>query len=175
MAEPTETDETEEVEDENPNVRQMRKKLEALEKENVQLRRDSAFAAAGVDLDSPAGKMFVKAYEGKLDAEAIKAEAETIPGVLKTAEVVTEPVVTTATEDEQAQTRERQALATGAEVDAGISEDGRTAARKVMDAVRAEGGTEERILGAGFASLVGAAHAGDRSVIVPNNRVAREG
>lgn len=43
-------------------------------------RRELAFAKAGIDTDSPKGKMFVKAYDGELDGAAIKAQFEELFG-----------------------------------------------------------------------------------------------
>lgn len=44
-------------------------------------RRELAFAKAGIDTDSPKGKMFVKAYDGELDSAAIKAQFDDLFGV----------------------------------------------------------------------------------------------
>lgn len=63
----------------------LRAQLKRLERENRALKekatagetaaRDLAFLKAGVDPDSPKAKYFVKAYDGDLTVEAIKAEA----------------------------------------------------------------------------------------------------
>ena len=45
------------------------------------LRRENAFLKAGVDADSPIGKLFTRGYDGELDVEAIKtAWTEIRPG-----------------------------------------------------------------------------------------------
>lgn len=52
---------------------------EALKTERAELeaaKRELAFHKAGVDLDSPQGKLLMKAYDGDLDIDAIKAEWE---------------------------------------------------------------------------------------------------
>lgn len=52
---------------------------EKLRVENEQLKRESAFLRAGVDTESKAGKLLLKAYDGDLaDIDALKAEAESI-------------------------------------------------------------------------------------------------
>jgi len=49
-------------------------------READEAKRELAFLRAGVDLDSPLGKMFVKGYDGDLEPEAIKtAYAEIVP------------------------------------------------------------------------------------------------
>lgn len=50
---------------------------EALKQERAELeaaKRELAFHKAGVDLDSPAGKLLYKAYDGELDSEKIQSE-----------------------------------------------------------------------------------------------------
>lgn len=45
--------------------------------------RENAFLRAGVDLDSKAGSLVAKAYDGELDTEAIRTFASDIPGALR--------------------------------------------------------------------------------------------
>jgi hypothetical protein len=52
-----------------------RKELAAARAELESARRQLAFSRAGIDPDDPAAKYFVKAYDGDLDPEAIRAEA----------------------------------------------------------------------------------------------------
>jgi hypothetical protein len=70
----------------DPNIRRElregRKTRAKLEAEAAQYKREAAFSRAGVDLDSPLGKMFAKGYEGDASIEAIKSAAEDIPGLL---------------------------------------------------------------------------------------------
>ena len=49
-----------------------------------QMKREMAFLKAGVDTDSKAGQLLFKAYDGDLDTDLIKAEAEEL-GILKDA------------------------------------------------------------------------------------------
>ena len=85
------------------------------------VRREATFLRAGVDLESKAGKLLFKAYDGELDADAIKAEAADIGALAAPAPAAApaQPEQTPAptyTDDERSQTRERAALATGSEV-----------------------------------------------------------
>lgn len=48
-------------------------------------KRELALMKAGIDLDSPTGKLFVKAYDGEISADAIKAAA-TEYGLIATSE-----------------------------------------------------------------------------------------
>jgi hypothetical protein len=70
----------------NPRTVQMRRQdIRALEKqakraadldaELATLRRERAFMSAGVPVDDPAARYFVKGYDGELDPDAIKAAA----------------------------------------------------------------------------------------------------
>lgn len=76
------------------------------------LERELALVKAlpGVDLDSPLGKMFAGAYDGKLDAEAIKAAAAEVGLVAADPEPEPEPQVDPL--DIEAQ-RQREALNRG--------------------------------------------------------------
>ncbi len=61
-----------------PQLRKMEKELRALREEATagkQAVRDLEFAKAGVPLDDPKAKWFLKGYDGDLTAEAIKAAA----------------------------------------------------------------------------------------------------
>lgn len=165
-SDPMADDETvEEVETEDSaTLKEVREANKRLEKKLAQYERQAAFTAAEVDLDSEMGKFFAEHYTGKLDPTVIKAEAEKL-GVLKTAEVP-EPETPQITEEETQQTAERQALATGASPDAGITEDPHAHAKRVADQARAEGATEDRVLATQFAAKVAAGNAGDRRVYV---------
>lgn len=60
-------------------MRQLEKELKAKEQELAEaaaVKRELAFVKAGVPLDNPATKYFVKAYDGDLTPEAIRAAAE---------------------------------------------------------------------------------------------------
>lgn len=75
--------------------------------------RTLTFQAAGVDLESPVGKLFDKAYEGDLTVDAVKAGwAEVAPP--SAAATPAEPVDDGPTPDELANQAARTAVATGA-------------------------------------------------------------
>ena len=70
---------------ESKDIRLLRKKAESadtlksekqqVEQERDQARRELAMVRAGLDLDSPTGKLFAKAYDGETSVEAVKAAA----------------------------------------------------------------------------------------------------
>ena len=55
-----------------PGLRRAASKSKKLESENRNLRRELAFAKAGLPLDDPKMSYFIKGYDGELTAEAIK-------------------------------------------------------------------------------------------------------
>ena len=57
------------VESENKLLRQQVQELETL-------KRKMAFAEAGIDVNAPVAKYFMKGYDGEVSAEAIRAAAE---------------------------------------------------------------------------------------------------
>lgn len=124
--------------DEPSELRKAADRGRAAQAEAEALRRELAFAKAGIDTDSKAGKMLLKSYEGELTVEAIKAEAEEI-GLFKPQE----PASTeTATPEEREQTDIRAGLATGATA-AGSppDEDPQTAALRAGFEARRQGAT----------------------------------
>lgn len=56
-------------------LRERDKLAKKLEKENADLKREIAFTASGIDLTSPTGKLFAKAYDGAPNVDAVKAAA----------------------------------------------------------------------------------------------------
>jgi hypothetical protein len=56
-------------------LRRAKKAREKAEKELADMRKQMAFAKAGIDTDDPKTAYFVRAYEGEVTAEAIRAEA----------------------------------------------------------------------------------------------------
>lgn len=74
--------------------------------------RELALVKAGIDTDSPVGKMFAKAYDGELNTDAIKAAALEV-GAIQTAPEPTPVVLVDPAE--VAQTQERANLAAGAQ------------------------------------------------------------
>lgn len=69
--------EMDEYSDETPKgLRRAANKAKKLEAELNSLRRELAFAKAGIPMNDPKMSYFVKGYEGELDAEAIREAAE---------------------------------------------------------------------------------------------------
>lgn len=71
--------------EESSDIRALRKAANAakrLKAENAQMKRELAFAKAGIALDDPKMRYFVKGYEGDLEAEAIR-EAATEAGFIQ--------------------------------------------------------------------------------------------
>jgi hypothetical protein len=127
-------------------------------------KRELAMLKAGVDLESPIGKLFAKAYDGDTAADAIKAEwAAIAPKAGTDTPVAPEPVIT---DDEARSTTERQALANNSPADIASEADPRETAFKAGLATRAQGGSTEDALGAHFNELVRAAIDGDKRVTV---------
>lgn len=84
-----------EDEEQQDNLRELREAAERgkqAKREADEAKRELAFAKAGIDTDSPKGRMFVKAYDGELDGAAIKAQFEELFGTPQdpAAEVVDE-------------------------------------------------------------------------------------
>ena len=167
--------ETETLEDDEGhdlrNLRRKAKEADRLEKRNAELEtkaRKLAFIEAGVDVSTPVGALFARAYDGDIeDTEAIKAAYAELGGA------------TSSTEDESPDaaeleaTRERQALGgAGAAGDTGEQprqpvrgRDGAAvkAGRKAME----DGLARDDAMGVTFGELVGAAAEGDQTVILP--------
>lgn len=109
----------------------LRAQLKRLEKENADLRKQTAtfaetqkkfaFIEAGVQLDSPMAKYFIKGYDGELTPEAIRVAAEEAQ-LVAPAQQVNEA-------DKQAW-RETNRIAAGSE----ISPEGPSWAKRIQDA-----------------------------------------
>jgi len=70
-------------------MRQLEKELKAKETalhEAEQIKREYAFMKAGVPMDTPMAKYFVKGYDGEFTPEAIRAAAEEAQLIQKAAE-----------------------------------------------------------------------------------------
>jgi hypothetical protein len=69
--------EVEEFSDESPRgLRRAANKAKKLEAELTSLRRELAFAKAGIPMDDPKMNYFIKGYEGELEPDAIREAAE---------------------------------------------------------------------------------------------------
>lgn len=91
MPEPEETTPSEDEPQALPQVREAlnrererRTQAEAEAEAGREAARDLAFLRAGIDIDSPLGKLIRDGYTGELETEAIKSFAGGIPGALPT-------------------------------------------------------------------------------------------
>lgn len=153
------------------NARLQREAIDAANARAAAAERQLAIATAGIDLTSPVGKLFAKSYDGEATPEAIKA-AWTELGVTTPAPDAQETAGGEAggeapPADDATQSAQRQDLANNA---GGPGDGGRPPARELMEKraaeLKAQGVGNDKILGESFATLVGAAAAGDKSVIV---------
>lgn len=110
-----------ETADEPPAIKQMRAAIRRQKAELTELRqgaeaslalaRENAFLKAGVDLQSPVGKLFARAYDGELDPAVIVAAAKDVGALLGNAAAMADPELSA---EEAAQTAERANLAADA-------------------------------------------------------------
>jgi len=115
-----------------PGLRRAASKSKKLESENRNLRRELAFAKAGLPLDDPKMSYFIKGYDGELTAEAIK-EAAFDAGFLQQSEQQMQAPAPTAALDGQ----QRVIAASAGAISEDISE---AAALARMEQAMAEGG-----------------------------------
>lgn len=147
----------------------------ALKAELAALNAKTAMLEAGVDLSTPTGKMFLRAYDGDVDVEKIKVAAAEIPGVLKAPPAPAEGEAATGEGDgvvrepgEEGQFAERSALTTG---DAAGQADPnpQTEALKALNERVAGGARIEDAGGLALQALVEAANQGDLRVLSQPN------
>lgn len=139
------------------------KKNEDLESSNQLMAKQLAFLRAGVDIDTPVGKLLFRGYDGELDAEAIKAEAIEV-GALKGEPKEQEQELPA---DEQNSTNERNQLGEGAPADQFRMEDPdpKAEALKVGEAALARGASEEVALGSYFEHIARSVEKGDKRAL----------
>lgn len=162
MAPEAETQDNQDQTDEKPFVRMKREDIQALEqaaqkaKDMEGVQRELAMTKAGVDTDSPVGKMFLKAYEGELTKEAVIAAAQEV-GLLQKADDTPD-----LSKEEKDSTKERQTLNSGAtppgENPTHPKEEAVANAKRVIE----EGGKYEQAAGAYLSTLVGRYAEGDQ-------------
>lgn len=111
--------------------------------------RELLFVKAGVDTDSPIGKLLLTGYTGELTLEAIKAEAASV-GAITVEEPPKGPEITP---EEAASTDERSDLALGADADAQQDPDPIATALRVGEEALARGMTEPAAMGQTFRAL----------------------
>lgn len=147
--------------DEKPYVRMKREDIQALEaaaaraKDMDVVQRELMMTKAGIDTDTPMGKMFFKAYEGDLTKEAIATAAQEIGIIERQTQQQQIP------SEEKDSTKERQTLNNGAtppgDNPTHPKDLAKANAKKVLD----EGGKFEQAAGAFLTTLVQAHAAGD--------------
>lgn len=165
----------------NADIKRMRElakkgaKAEQVEEENTQLRKQLAFTQAGVDLTSDEGAFFARAYEGDLDAAAIKAHpmfsklvnpstSEAEPASTETDPGLEAEIETAASIDELEAVASNKA---GQVTDPTQKKNPYEEAKELHDQVIRDGGTSREAGATGVASLMQAALAGDERVLIP--------
>ena len=153
--------------DQAKNQRELARKAkenEAAALERDAAKRELAFLKAGIDTDSPVGKLFTKAYDGELTAEAIKAAASEI-GLTQEAPAEP-PAEQPPSEEELHEQRLRQQLAQGTGPGQTPPPDPRQEAKDAVKSAKDNGDSDEKALASGFAVLREAATRGDDRVII---------
>lgn len=159
----------EEVADEgqNDNPKDLRKAADDGRKaraEAEQLRRELAFSKAGIDVDSPVGKMLFKAYDGELDKDTLTAAAREV-GAINDAAPIDEP-----SPAERAQSRERADLANESGHASIHNADPFEEAEMAFKEARRSGDPADRAFGAAMSKIVEAHQRGDTRVIPDSPR-----
>ncbi len=166
------------TDDETPQPQQDKKESRAAVQarkarlEAAAAKRELAFLKAGVDTDSKIGKLLLNSYDGDLSADAIKSFAADIPGALPSqastpdaeAAADAEAKAPEYSDEEKAQTRERQALAQGGLPDDGSGIDPYAQAQQVRADLIKRGVRGEAALAAAFDHLAEASMRGDTRV-----------
>lgn len=136
------TDDDFDLDDEDSNsIQALRRAANAAKKlkaENTRMKRELAFAKAGIPLTDPKMNYFVKGYEGELEAEAIR-EAAVEAGFLAVEQSAPQEQTDTQEEQAVAQAQRRVMAASAGATSEDISE---AAAIARMEAAMQEGGLE---------------------------------
>jgi len=136
------------------------------------MQRELSFIKAGVDVESRAGQLLLRAYDGDLTTEAIRAYAAEIPGAMREEPRSPEGADGSQsrrdgpTEEELALSRQRSELANGASGDIPPEVDVKETAKRVALESMQKGATEEEAVGHFVATMADAAMRGDRRVLV---------
>ena len=147
-------------EDPSALVKALRKQLRDQAKElsdNKSAQRELTFIKAGINSDSPLGRLFMKSYEGELNPEAIQAEWSALNGAVAPAPPA-EEIDTSA--------QERSSLASGAASDDHGGVDPRHEGLNRAEEMMKTGASWEDAAGSFLRGLVSAANQGDERVIV---------
>lgn len=152
-------DQTVEDGNDSDSLKQLRQAAEAGRK----AQREVAFLKAGVDTDSPIGKLLFKSYDGELDVEAIKASALEVGAI----QAPTPPAAPDAgpSADELAQTQMRNDLASNSGTPSNDEANPYDLAFSALEQARREGVPAEQRSAAALAPVFQAAARGDRRVL----------
>lgn len=159
-----------ESEDQSGNIRQLREKAKKVDEAEAALasaQREIALLRSGIDVEHPVGKLFVKAYDGAADPEAIKAAAQEY-GVPIRGETHEAPPADPEP-SEPTGTEARQALAAGAPPDTGVELDPNQVAFETFKKAQADGERWTDAAGFFVNSLAQAAMRGDPRVTLPDS------
>ena len=147
-------------------------RAEELEAQMAATTKENAFLRSGIDIDTPLGAMFFKAFDGDAtDVEALKAQAVEMNIPFRTGAAPTPAAGDPATPPESTGTEQRQQLANGAPADTGEQPHPNTVARQIFDTEMAAGGTWEDSAGMMIASKAAAAMSGDLRGTVPEKPI----
>ncbi len=161
-------DEDQTVDEGNDNPKDLRKAADDGRKaraEAEQLRRELAFSKAGIDVDTPVGKMLFKAYDGELDKDTLTTAAREV-GAIKDAPAHTEELP----EAERNQRRERADLASESGTASINQKDPFRAAEDAFREAKKDGAPAHQAFGAAMAQIVEAHQRGDSRVIPTGSR-----
>lgn len=162
-----ETQEAPETPVKGPSAADLRKTVDEANARAAAAEKRSALLEAGVDVSTPLGQMFAKAYDGDVEQEAIKtAWAALIPQAATTTTSADDPTP----EELQMANARRSLSATGEPAAAIPDQDPYEAARKVYDQSLAQGHSKVNADASFVAELFKAANAGDRRVDPTRNR-----
>lgn len=156
-------DEDQMVDEGNDNLKDLRKRADEarkLEQEAAQLKRELAFSKAGIDVDTPVGKMLFKAYDGELDKETLTAAAREVGAINDAPATPNEP-----SPEERSQSRERADLASESGTASIQQGDPFRDAEEAFKDAKRNGDRPEIAFGAALTKVFEAAQRGDTRVI----------
>jgi len=131
------------------------------------LERELAFSRAGIDTETPLGRMFADAYKGELDKEAVKAAWSEIAGAAG-GNAQEPPAQQEEKQVEQSETDERRRLTTGGAGETPHEQPDpdpvQSGYKNFQERLR-DGEPREKAAGSVFGALIGAAAKGDKRAI----------
>lgn len=139
-------------------LREHVKRLEDKAKAADQLQRENAFLKAGVNLESKAGQLLFKAYDGELDIDALRNEAKELNALMAPATPAAPPEAPkapepTITPDELASTEMRDGIQHGEASADPKGKDTKTEALANSERILQEGGSRDDAVASYFADV----------------------